>query len=143
MIEFALRSYLSAQASVTSYTNDRIYPVRVPREADGTLEVGDKLTYRRKVGGRNHGLLGGHGHTDADFEIISYSRSYDSAKKLANEVRMVLQGFSGTFDTYAVCSVTHEDEEDDFIEPEDGSDEGWFVVVGTYYIKYQETVPTF
>lgn len=143
MIEFALHAYLTANAAIAARVGTQIYPLRIPQSVDG-----DKITYRRKSGVRPLNLQGGIDLVDAVFEIACYSQSYDRAKLLSKDLRLALSGFiNGPFGSGAgevqVKVVRHLDEEDGYYAPEEGSDEGWFVVVNEYAVKYHETAPTF
>jgi hypothetical protein len=142
LIEVALKSYLASQTPITAHTSTRIYPLVIPQDAD---PLGDKLTYRRKGGPRGHNLTGGNDWAVGVFEIVSWSRSYDNAKDLADAVRNSLQGFIGIFGSGAsqvqVGFVKLMDEEDGHYDPEDGSDNGWFAIVCEYHVKYLETAP--
>ena len=142
MIEFRLRDHLAADTNVAAIVGTRIHPVRIPR-MDNAYDNSPCLTYRRKTGGRDHYVSGASGHPRPVFEIALWSQSYDSAKLAAQAVRQAMDGFSGTFTdvTVKVCKAI--DEEDGFIRPEDGSDDGWFVVRLDYEIMYVEDIPTF
>lgn len=143
MIEFALHAYLKANTAIANRVGTQIYPLRIPQ-----TKAGDKLTYRRKSGIRPLNLDGGIDIVDAVFEIACYSQSYDNAKLLSRDLRLALQGFiNGSFGSGAgtvdVRVVKHLDEEDGYFPPEEGTDEGWFVIVNEYAVKYHETAPTF
>ncbi len=143
MIEFALRQYLLTVTAITTQVTDQIYPLRTPIN-----KLGDKITYRRKSGTRNYVLTGGTGISHGEFEIACWSQSYDAAKTLAKNVRLALHGFmNNTWGSGATLTtvgvVQHIDEEDAFSDPEEGSDDGWFMVLSTFKITYQETPPTF
>lgn len=143
MIEFALRQHLAAQTTITTQVGDRIYPLRIPIAIDG-----DKITYRRKAGMRNYVLTGGTDISHGEFEVACWSQSYDNAKTLAAKVRLALHGFiNGSFGTGGTTTtikvVQHLEEEDGYFDPEDGTDQGWYMVVSTFRITYHESAPTF
>lgn len=143
IIEFALRSHLAADAAIAAKVSGRIYPLVIPQDASSEA---DKLTYRRKMGPRDGNLAGGIDVATAAFEIVAWSRSYDSAKLLAEDVRQAMHGvrqgqFGSGGGAVQVGSVTLVDEEDGYYDPEDGSDSGWFSVVLEYRIRYVEAAP--
>jgi hypothetical protein len=143
-IEFALRQHLAADTAVAARVSGRIYPLVIPQDADPN---GDKLTYRRESGPREHNLTGGIDWATAMFEIVAFSKSYDNAKLLVDDVRNALQGFcQDTFGTggnqVTVGFVQMADEEDGYYEPADSSDAGWFAIVCKFKIKYFELAPS-
>lgn len=143
MVEFALRQYLASVTAITTQVGDRIYPLRIP-----VAKPGDKITYRRKGGVRNYVLTGGTDISHGEFEIACWSQSYDAAKTLAANVRLALHGFiNGPWGAdatlTAVKAVQHLDEEDGYFDPEDGTDEGWYMTVSVFKITYIEPAPTF
>lgn len=145
LIEFALRDHLLAASAVQAFVANEIYPVRIPRpdDSDRTRLNKAKLTYRRKTGGRSHYLGSSDGHPQGQFEIVCWSRSYDEAKLLASAVLNAMDAFSGDFGSITVAIATNTNEMDGFIEPEDGSDEGWFMILLEFAIRYTESLPTF
>lgn len=136
-LEEGLNTHLRASAAVTALVSNRIRPIR-RRAKDGT---GDAITYRRKRGGFQHDLSGGTGRVHAIVEISCWSQDYDDAKAIAEAVRNELQGNSGTMNGLDAISITLLDEEDDYIDPSDGSDNGWFVCVVDYLIIRQNPIP--
>jgi hypothetical protein len=142
MIEFRLRDRLKNDSGVSALVGDRVHPIRVPRMRMAP-DSGDKVTYRRATGGRDHDLRAASGHPMPIFEIVCWSQSYDRSKSLAAAVRNCLDGFGpGTWGDVHVDSTLNRDEEDLFWEPEDGSETGWYATVLKYAIRYTESIPT-
>jgi len=143
LVEFALRDHLLADATVQAIVQDEVYPVRIPRVDDERVRLNRaKITYRRKSGGRSHYLTSSDHHPEPVFELVCWSRSYDEAKLLASAVLHALDAFGGEFGSIQVHAALNTNEVDGFIEPEDGSDDGWFMILLEFTIAYRECLPT-
>jgi hypothetical protein len=140
-----LRNYLVSQATITAYTSTgRIYPVRLPLKLRTETSL-PALTYWRRSGGHNHDLGGSAGTAMPAVQIDCWAASYETADKLAEAVRLKLQGFAGTMgstSTTTIQAITLDDEKDDFEPYDDGSDDGIFVRSQIYSIRYVETIPS-
>lgn len=139
-IRSALFTYLAGKAGVTAIVGTspvRIYPVVRPQGGDMPA-----LTYARMSGGHDHNLQGSSGTAIPTFELDCFGDTYAQADALAEAIRQVMQGFSGTMGSVAVKSVILDDESDGYDPPEDDSDRGAFYISLKYRIRYTESIPT-
>jgi hypothetical protein len=142
MIEFRLADRLKAHAGVAAFVGTRVHPVRVPRVAM-VPRSGSQLSYRRIKAIRSQYLDVSSRHPSAVFELAAWDQNYDRVVELADAVRDCLNGLGNTtLGSIRVDTVQLLDEQDDFFQPEDASEDGWFVRVLEYAIRYQESLPT-
>lgn len=99
------------------------------------------ITYQRVTGGHEHRLTGSSGTAIPTFELDCWADSYEAADQLAEAVRQVMQGFSGTMGSTTVHSVILDDEADQFTPPSDGSDNGIYSITLRYRIRHTESIP--
>jgi len=90
-IEQSIYSLLTNDASVTALTSTRIYPAIVPEQA-----AMPAITYQQISGDREHDFDDAIGYATGRFQINCWDDSYGGARVLANAVRQVLDGFTGT-----------------------------------------------
>lgn len=108
--EAVLRSALVGNTSVTSIVASRIYPVLAPAQAQLPF-----VTWRRSGIQRSQTLGGPMGMPRVSVQLDSYATTYEGARDLADRVRLVLDGYSGTVDNTQVNHVSLEQEQDDFV----------------------------
>lgn len=143
-IRSALFSYLSGKTGVTAIVGTspvRLYPLARPQ--GGELPA---MTYARVTGGHDHNLTAASGTAIPTFELDCFAETYAEADALAEAIRQVMQGFSGSFGTggnaVAVKAVLLDDESDGYDLPQDDSDRGAFFITLRYRIRYSESIPT-
>ena len=105
VLEKGLYSLLAGQTTAES----RVYP-RLPEQA--TFPA---IRYQRVNTVRNHALDSAVGVTEATLQVDCMAKTYSQAKALADEVRVILHGYSGTWSTLKARHVTL-DTENDFYE---------------------------
>lgn len=134
-----LLTYLKTVSEVTDLvgtgTNARIYP--------DTGKEGVALpcvTYRKRSGGEQSGISGGHGLHSALFEITSWATTRASADALDNAIYDNLEGGNRTMGTTAVTQVlVQPDGRDASADPAiDGGDNPEYWARTTYEIWYSE-----
>lgn len=108
--EAALRSTLTASTAVTSIVSTRIYPVLAP--ASATLPF---VTWRRSGIARDQTLAGPVGMPRVSVEYSIYGTTYEQARELADAMRQVLDGWTGTAVGCTVSQTSLESESDDFV----------------------------
>lgn len=108
--EAVLRSALVGSTAVTALVSARIYPVLAP--ANAALPF---ITWRRSGIQRSQTLAGPMGMPRVSVELDTYAATYEGARDLADRVRVVLDGYSGTVDNTQVNHVSLEQEQDDFV----------------------------
>ncbi len=104
-----LEKGLVAKLSGQTTAQTRVYP-RLPEKA--TFPA---IRYQRIFTSRNHSLDGNVGVTQAMLRVDCMAKTYSQAKALADEVRVILHGFAGTWGTLIARHVTL-DTENDFSE---------------------------
>ena len=103
-LEKGLYSKLSGQTTA----KDRIYP-RLPEQV-----IYPAIRYQRISTVRVHAIDGAVGVTDALIQIDCVAKTYSQAKTLADEVRVILHGYTGTWGTLIARHVTLDMETDDY-----------------------------
>lgn len=138
-IKAAMTTYLEAHSGITAVCGQRVFPVALPQSS-----ARPALTFRRMPkSGHDQRLTSASGTSLATFRLMAWGDSYKSADTLGEAMRQAMQGFSGTWDTTRVDAVILVDDFDDFVDPKDGSDRGYFAVIHDYQIRYAESIPTF
>lgn len=88
----------------------RAYPVLAPASASLPF-----ITWRRAAIDREQtlGIPAGMPRVSVDFSV--YSTTYESARKVADAMRSVLDGYGGNFQNTTVRQTALQDESDDFV----------------------------
>jgi len=89
----ALEKGLFSKLSGQTIANSRIYP-RLPEQV-----IFPAIRYQRISTVRSHAIDGAVGVTDVLMQVDCVAKTYSQAKTLADEVRDVLHGYSGTWGT--------------------------------------------
>ena len=111
-IEEAIFSKLTGEAAVTNLVGTRVYPFQMPQNPIYPAVVYSRVSTRRDMDHSGPGDMAW-----ARFQFDCYGTSYASVKGLANVVRQVLHGFTGTVSGVDFCRVSFLNEVDDF-EPQ-------------------------
>lgn len=133
-----VRTYLLTKAGVTNLVGTTgIYCQKVDQGVDPPYIV----IYR--IGAEHgHTLTKASGWALARLQIDCFATSFPSAEAIAEAVRQVLQGLSGTFGTTVVSSVVLDTDGDDFSVSNTGDDVGTYRVHADYRMLYAESIPT-
>ena len=102
VLEKGLYSLLAGQTTALS----RVYP-RLPEQV--TFPA---IRYQRISTVRQHSLDATVGVTEAGIQVDCMAKTYSQAKTLADEVRVILHGYSGTWSTLIARHVTLSTEND-------------------------------
>jgi hypothetical protein len=115
-IEKGLITYLEGQASITAIIGNgdspetiRAYPMILPQ--DWTAPA---ITFQRISANRWRHLAGPAGRNAVRVQIDCYAATYNGAKTLAEAVRGVLDGYTGTMGTFTVGAVSLENDLDGY-----------------------------
>jgi hypothetical protein len=108
--EAVLRSAMVGTTAVTSLVSSRIYPVLAP--ASAALPF---VTWRRSGIQREQTLGGPMGMPRVSVEYSIYGTTYEEARQVADAMRGVLDGWTGTALGCTVSQTSLEDESDDFV----------------------------
>ncbi|MCI0351565.1 MAG: DUF3168 domain-containing protein [Acidobacteriales bacterium] len=108
IIEAALVAYLETKATVTSLVGSRIYPQLIP-QGDENFPA---IAYSRVSSEYVASMEGESGLARTSIALACWARSYETAKDLAERVRLVLDRHRGQWSQVEIGSVslTGEDE---------------------------------
>lgn len=140
-IEEALRYHIVNATAVAFDVGDRCYPNEAPQKAKMPYVV-----YQRIDTVRERHLRGSSGLAHPRFQLDIYSRNYDEARRIANNLRLTLDarrsfdmGPSGQ--TVNIRSIELVDEAHDALPPADGTEKGIRHVRMDFIIWHVESVP--
>lgn len=125
-----------------AWIGDRFYPQRAPQNAPRPYAV-----FRRISGSPERHMRGAAAIAHARIQVGIYAETYALAKAIADAVRVSLDGFKGEVAVGAgpfyIRHLSLQNDVDDFIEPQDGSDGGIHVVSQDWQIFYVLPASTF
>lgn len=137
IVEIDVRAYLLTKSYVTNITSTI---------ACSNVDQGrsfPRIVIRKISGGHEHTLDGSAGFATPRIQFMAQATSYVTAKRLAYQIRMALQGFRGTMNGNTVGSVTIEDDVDLPYEPPiNASDVGVYPVAIDALFHHQESLAT-
>lgn len=132
--EAVLRNALLTSQPVSQLVGGRIYPLVTPSAAAMPF-----ITYRRAGIRRSQTLQGPMGVPQVSVELDVYAATYEAARDLADKCRMVLDGYSGSFDNTNVRHAWLENEQDDFVTLAGADMPPVYSVKLTFEVLWQET----
>lgn len=132
--EAVLRAAMIADATLTADIGTRIYPVIAP--ASATLPF---VTWRRAGIQRSQTLGAPVGVPRLSVEFSIYATTYETAREVADRMRVVLDGYGGTFDNVVVRQVSLEQESDDFVALAGTEMPPAFQITMVFDVWWQET----
>lgn len=128
MIETGLNARLRAEVAAVS---NRVYPTILPH--DVTFPA---ITYQRISDPRLHSADGADRLVAARYQVTTFAQRFDQMKVAANQVRLALDGWSGTMGDHDVARVQHLGGRDAF--ERDADEEGVHSDQSDYLIIYEE-----
>lgn len=132
--EAVLRAAMVTDATLTSEIGSRIYPVIAP--ASAALPF---VTWRRAGIQRSQTLGLPLGVPRLSVEYNVYAATYESAREVADRMRVVLDGYGGTLDNVTVKQVSLEQESDDFVSLAGAEMPPAFQITMVFDVWWQET----
>lgn len=133
-----IRTYLLNQTSITDLVSTRIYPSTFP---EGVIFPAVRYTivsqFRQQLVGGASGMV----ESSVQFDV--YASTHISANQIAEALREVLQGFSGSMGSEYVWSVQMSTGREMYEAAADASDEGLYRVIMDFAVMFEESVPTF
>jgi len=123
-----------SDASVTSLVGHNVYPQLAPAVDDLPF-----ITWRRTSISREQTLGLPMGVPRVSVDYLIFAETYIEARKIADAVRAVLDGFGGSFDNTTVKQVSLESESDDIVSLDGSEVPNAYAVTQTYDIWWQET----
>ena len=123
-------------SAVTDLVALRIYPLAAPQGADMPYVVYDTSIAPGEA-------MDGHsGMTFADFSFNVYDETYTSVKAISEQVRLALDGWSGSASSVTVTSVIHQSSSDVYGSPRDGKSTGVYQVNLSFRVGHVTAVPS-
>ena len=135
-IRSALRQHLLAQTTVTDLVGQRIYPIIAPQT--GELPC---IAYRKIEGGHEHLVTGSAGHARPTFTLTVWALDPDTVDDIAEALRLVLQGANATWGAYQVTGLTLDGDSDEWVDPNDGEDNGVYGCTLRISFRHAEPAP--
>lgn len=143
-IEADLKTYLSAQPTVASLVGARVHRGYAPQ---GSVDPKNTswapyIVLQRITGGHEHQTTGALGIAQPVIQVSCVAPSYGQAREVAEAVRGVLHGYSGTMSNTTVRGATLDNEIDLVEEPENAAERPVHQVVADYRIWVLESIPS-
>lgn len=110
--ENLIYNLIATSPPVASIVGFRIYPTAVPSGADFPFVV-----YKRQNISREHTLGGPLFMPEVNIQVASWALSYDAARRLADEVRLTLDGTIGSGVGVTIHDMRLVSETDDYLDP--------------------------
>lgn len=132
--ETVLWNAVISDASVTSLVGHRVYPQLAP--AVDSLPF---ITWRRSTISREQAFVSPVGVPRVSVDFVIFAETYLQARKIADSVRRVLDGFGGFFDNTTVKQTSLESESDDVVSLDGSEVPNAYAVTQTYDVMWQET----
>lgn len=132
--EMVLWNAMLSDASVTSLVGQKVYP-NLARASDDL----PFCTWRRTGVAREQTLSNPLGVPTVSMELSIYAANYLTARKIADAVRKVLDGYTGTHDNTVVSHTSLEGESDDVIVLDGSEVPTVYSVTQDYEILWQES----
>lgn len=142
MIRSDLTAYLKSRGDLTSLVGQRIHWIRIPQREKGETTF-PCVTFRRATGGHYQNLDGSQGYAQPLFEFDVWGPDSVSVERVAEQLRLSLQGFRGAIGSTRVSEITLDDEQDFYHPDETGGDAGIYRVQFKYTIGHAEAIPAF
>lgn len=130
LIEEALQGYLEGHAGVSALVSNRVYPSMLRQNS--TLPA---VTYTRISGEHDYVHRGPIGRARPRFQIDAWGSTYANVKSVAEQVKLAMMAFIGTF-SGVVVQDTKARGEIDLFEP----DTRIYRVSATYEVTHTEGI---
>lgn len=126
-----LVALLAAEGSITTYTSSRIYINKAPQGAALPHIIITQLdSEEHKTFDTTSSLR------TITFDIDCVSDRSVEAEDVADAVRVYLDDFTGTAGSFTIAAVLYQSESDDYIPPQDASDNGKHITTLTFDVQY-------
>lgn len=111
------------------------HPAYVPRDA-----VPPFVCFRRDATDRQRHTVGNAGRPVASFQVFVVARQYFDGKRIAEAIRLAVDGFAGEADGCTIDSVAIRDEADGDAEFFTGDDRPTYTVALAFDVRFHEEV---
>ena len=134
-----LVKYLLDRNTLTTLIDRRLLPHQAGQKA--ALPY---IIYQRAPDvNHHHHMLAAAGLVVEFFNFDVYSGTMENVETIAEELRQALDGFRGDMNGENVRSIHIDDEDDEKVNPTDGSDDSPFRIRQSYRVTHTESVPVF
>ena len=138
MIAQAIRTYLLTKTTVTDEVSTRIRP-----DALAQNETMPALVIQETASDHEEQLSGAGGISQSSVTIACYADTRIKADEVAEVIRLVLHGYTGSAGSQTIQASQLEDRAVGYLVPNDGSDDGLYVNSLDFRITFTESIPTF
>ena len=128
---------LNATTAVTNLVSNRIWPDAAKRTDDEATPTLPYIVHRVSSRDRNYHLTGAPALQDVFVELTIYAANSVSRQAVKDAVESAFDALPGTVGNWNVRSSRLRSEVDDYLDPEDDSEEGVFVSVRDYQIVFK------
>jgi hypothetical protein len=111
VIEEALAAKVTGTTAISALIGSRYYPIRLPERVTYPA-----VQYQRISGPRVRSHTGPSSLAHPRFQLTVWATSYASAKAVATQLRIALDGFKGTLSGIRVDEIRLESDRDDYDE---------------------------
>jgi len=132
--ETVLWNAIASDASVTLHVGSRIYPQLAP-----SVDAMPFIIWRRTAISRESTLSEPMGVPRVSVDFMLFAETYLIVREIADAVRQVLDGFSGSFENTTVRHCSLESESDDIVALDGSEVPNAYSVTQTYDILWQES----
>lgn len=132
--EQVVMRHLASQPATAIELGHRIYPVLAPASASLPFCICKRTDITR-----SQTLSGAMGVPTLTLEIAIYSATYEQARRVADAVRGVLDGWHGESYSVLVRQTSLENESDDFVTLEGGDLPPVYQITQSFNLLWQET----
>lgn len=133
--EAFLYQRLTSQTAVSSLIGTRVYPILAPAGTPLPLVV-----YQRTGVDRPQSLAGNVGNPVVTLQLTTYGTSYTSVKNIARQVRLAIDGWTGTTAGVTIQRTTLTGEADGVDMPADDQMLPYYNVQQTFEFRIDEVV---
>lgn len=133
--EAFLYQRLTSQTAVSSLIGTRVYPLLAPAQTPLPLVV-----YQRTGVERPQSLAGNVGNPVVTLQLTTYGTSYTGVKNIARQVRLAIDGWTGTTAGVTIQRTTLVNEADGVDMPQDDQMLPYYNVQQTFEFRINEAM---
>lgn len=135
MIEQAIQSMILADASFNAIAGNAVFYNKAPQKAALPYVILSRISAQRILS-----FAGYSGLTAPRVQVDCYATTYTQVRKMADVIRLAINGFRGTVLGKEIQGVFLEDDRDSYEPPEHGDEVGVHRVSNDYFVWFKEAV---